>query len=271
MELLENQWPAISKALRVAVGLAADFGFSAPSLSADSALLPLAYFARRHELDDGFRTHSAHAPDREAIRRWLVRSLVKSGVWGSGLDTLLTAIREVIRDSADESFPGAAIESRMAQRGKSLRFDAEEIDDLVDSGYGDRRVFPLLTLLYPHVDLRNEFHVDHVFPRSRFTETRLQRAGVAIDHVAEYLSGVNRLPNLQLLDASENKSKQDKMPGDWLVDHCPSPTVRQGLCDRNDLVDVGSTITAFPAFYEARRARLVHRVTELLGSVLAAT
>ena len=36
------------------------------------------------------------------IRIWLIRSLLKSsGIWDSGLDTLLTLLRDVIRNSHD--------------------------------------------------------------------------------------------------------------------------------------------------------------------------
>jgi len=74
----------------------------------------------------------------------------------------------------------------MAQRGKSLVFEEAEIDDLLHLPYGDRRVFPLLSLLFPFVDFRNQFHVDHIYPRSRFTRKRLGKAGFT-DEAAEEL------------------------------------------------------------------------------------
>ena len=30
--------------------------------------------------------------------------------------------------------------------------------------YGNRLTFALLSLLFPEVDLRNQFHLDHIFP-----------------------------------------------------------------------------------------------------------
>ena len=47
---------------------------------------------------------------------------------------------------------------------------------LRDVEYGDKRMFALLSLLFPFVDLRNQFHVDHVFPISGFTSARLRSA-----------------------------------------------------------------------------------------------
>ena len=107
--------------------------------------------------------------DRERIRRWVVRSLIKGGIWGSGLDQLLLALRTVLQENGDNPFPVEKVESVMAQRGKSLQFSPEELDDLAEIRISDRRVFPLLSILYPYFDLRHEFHIDHIFPRSRFS------------------------------------------------------------------------------------------------------
>ena len=52
----------------------------------------------------------------------------------------------------------------MRARGKSLTFEEEEFEDLVES---KDRTFTLLSLLYPFVDLQNKkFHIDHVFQKS---------------------------------------------------------------------------------------------------------
>ena len=254
MALLEERWGAITQALRVTIGLVSDFGYSGQTLSADSAILPIAYYAYVQKLDDTFRTGKAHASDRAAIRGWLARSLLKSGVWGAGLDTLLTALRDVVRQNADQGFPVDAIESKMAQRGKSLRFEAEEVQDLVDVAYGDRRAFPLLSLMFTHVDLHNQFHLDHVFPRSRFTPARLAKAGVPDADIPTFCDRADRLANLQLLEGPQNVAKKDKMPSEWLVGEFPNQGDRVAFCDRHDLGEVGPDMASFRSFYEARRA-----------------
>jgi hypothetical protein len=97
MARLEANWPAIRTALVRTVELASSFGFNGQTLRADSSLLPIAYYLYRRNVPSNYVTHSRFASDRELIREWLIRSLLKaSGVWGSGLDTLLTALRETI-------------------------------------------------------------------------------------------------------------------------------------------------------------------------------
>ncbi len=73
----------------------------------------------------------------------------------------------------------------MRTRGKSLAFEEEEIEDLVES---KDRTFALCRVV-PFVDLQgNRFHIDHVFPKSRFTRWRLREAGVAKDEIDKFVT-----------------------------------------------------------------------------------
>jgi hypothetical protein len=95
---LESNWPSIRSALVRTVELASSFGLNGQTLKADSALLPIAYYLYKRHAPANYVTHSQFANDREAIKDWLVRSIVKaSGILGSGLDTLLTTLREVLQ------------------------------------------------------------------------------------------------------------------------------------------------------------------------------
>ena len=64
----------------------------------------------------------------------------------------------------------------MARRGRELEFNDEEVEDLADMRYGNRLTFALLSLLFPFVNLRDNFHVDHIFPAARLTDRRLKEA-----------------------------------------------------------------------------------------------
>lgn len=267
MEVLEANWPAIRRALVRTVELAATFGLNGQSLRADSALLPIAYYLHRRSVPDNYVTHTSFADDREAIRGWLVRSLLKaSGIWGSGLDTLLTALREVIQEHGSQGFPVDQLRHAMAQRGKSLSFEPPEIEDLLHMEYGDKRMFALLSLLFPFVDLRNQFHIDHVHPVSRFTRARLTKAGVKEDKVDALALRANQLPNLQLLEGALNNEKRTKWPGEWLAKQHADESARSNHRDIHLLGDLAEDVGGFDAFYEARRDRLRIRLHELLAT-----
>lgn len=264
MSRLEKVWADVRRATILTVELAASFGLAEQTLRADSALLPIAYYIFKRIPPENWLVHPSFAAERETIRSWLVRSLLKSsGIWGSGLDTLLTALRDVIQVD-HSSFPGEALEKVMAARGKSLSFGPEEVDDLLDMEYGDRRLFPLLSILFPFVDVRQLHHIDHVFPKSQLQRRKLEKAGCSPAYAEECLVARDRLANLQLLEGLLNVSKNDSLPGPWIEATYPDPTQRQAVLDRHDLGAAPATHQDFIPFYNARRERLRVRLSSLL-------
>lgn len=155
----------------------------------------------------------------------------------------------------------------MTPQGKSLQIDAALLDDLVEILYRDKRLFPVLALLYPGVDTRNEFHVDHVFPKSLFTPAKLEAAGVPAGLADDFRARFDRMPNLQLLEGPENEAKRNRLPADWVKGQYPDATARGGWLASHDLHDLPADLDDFLDFYEARRFRMRARLAEALGVV----
>ena len=269
MAVLERNWQRIRDSLTETVQLVTGFGFDANSIRAASALLPIAYYLYRIGSPTDFDSHARYADDREAVRGWLIRSILKaSGIWGSGLDTLLTALRETMRKASDQHFPVAEMRRTMAQRGKSLEFSSEEIEDLADMRLSDQRVFAVLALLSPFVDCRHHhFHIDHVFPKSRFTRSRLRDAGIEDGQSEELADRANRIGNLQLLDGAINLEKQATLPAEWIKRQYPDLEARRHHCELYVLGDIPADVDGFSEFYEARRERLQSRISDVVNSV----
>ena len=160
--------------------------------------------------------------------------MIKPGIWGSALDVLLTALREVIRSDDSGKFPADAMEHEMRVRGKSLAFTDEEVQDLADRRYGSRDLFGLLTLLFPFIDTRNQFHIDHVFPRVVFHANKLKALGLSPEESARLQELKECLPNLQLLQGPDNQSKSGRCLGNGSQKHIRrTKTVRitsRGTC-----------------------------------------
>lgn len=265
MAALEEQWPSIRSALNRTVELVASFGLNGQTLRADSALLPIAYYLHHAGVPSNYVTHSSFSEDRERIRRWLIHSLLKaSGIWGSGLDTLLTALRDEIQREGDNGFPEASLRRVMSQRGKSLTFEIEEIEELLHLKYGDKRTFPLLSLLLPFVDLRNQFHVDHIFPITRFTRPKLQNIGFDPEEAEEIQRMANRLPNLQLLEGPMNNEKRARLPAEWVREYFKDENFRKTYLSNHLLHDLPENISEFRSFYEMRQKKLRPLIEQLL-------
>ena len=153
----------------------------------------------------------------------------------------------------------------MAQRGKSLTFEPAEIEDLLHMEYGDKRLFPLLALLFPFVDLRNNFHIDHIFPISRFSRARLLKAGFSEAEAETLARHANQLPNLQLLDGAINNEKRAAMPAEWMAKQFPDAPSAQHYREKHLLGDLPADLTGFDAFRAARRDRLRTALTGMLA------
>ena len=268
MTILEKNWPDIRQALLETVELVDSFGFDSRTIQATNSLLPIAYYLYKKGAPRDFETSDRFLKDRKVIRGWLTRSILKeSGIWGSGLDTLLTALRGVIRNSNGSEFPASELRRVMAQRGKTLDFVEEEIEDLADMRLGDRRIFPLLTMLFPHLESRDGSDIDHVFPKSRFTPNRLKAAFIADEEIEAFRDRCDRLANLQLLDRSVNNEKRASLPAEWLDAHCSDDQARKSYCDRHLLGDVPREIKDFAGYYKTRRQKLRDRIAGLVNSV----
>ncbi len=266
MSKIEDEWPSIVQSLELGTGLLSDFGLSAASLTANSVLIPIAYYAKARGLTQAYRTNKSDNADRLAIRDWTFRALVKQGVWGSGLDTLLTNLRTALREHGATSFPNAEIRAAMARSGgKTLEFTPADIENFADLEYGDKRTFSVLTLLYPFVDTRNQFHVDHVFPRALLSAKALKLAGVdPADHAAISQS-LNRLGNLQLLEGPHNLQKSDSPPKTWLAEKFPDEAQRAAWAATYDLDQFTDDPCDFLEFYEGRRSSLITKLVLILG------
>lgn len=262
---VENDWPKISATLQRTADLLKSSGFSRESLTANNAAIPIAYYLHQRNISDSFLDSTASALERAEIIRWLTRTLLKQGVWGSGPDTLLTRLRSAIdREQSTPGFPTAALDAEFAALGKALIFDDIEIDGLLELSYGARGTFAALAILYPGLDFSKEFHEDHIWPKSLFTRRRLEEAGVPPEAVDGYLVRVNSLPNLQLLEGRQNQEKLAKLPADW-IETLPEAR-REPYLRENDLDGVHLALASFVESFTTRRERIRQRLVRALGT-----
>lgn len=280
MATLEAKWDDISTSLRIAAELLADFGLSGGTLTADSVLIPVAYYVHRRGLTPAYRVSDKKddREDRAALRSWILRSLIVRGVWGSGLDTLLRDLRVVIRRDGADRFPLAEIEYVMALRGKSLEVTDALVEDVLSLGYGGGRTWAVLATLFDHVDTRMQYHVDHVFPKSQL-DARVLKAAENADGSRRYSDAVvndlvdkrDLLPNLELLPGPENVGKSDAAPDTWLAEHYAGADERAAFTKANALPSVlPHDVDDFLAFSTARRELLITRVKDKLKTQGAA-
>jgi hypothetical protein len=261
---IRDAWPEIKRSLDLAASLLDQFGLTAVNLTARSVIHPLAYYIKHRGLDASYLTAKGYDGDRDEIRRWVIRSLLRQGIWGSGLDTLLTRLRAAIKEHGGAGFPVAAIEQTMGEAGKSLAFDEPAVEGLLRLRYGDRNCYPLLSLIYPSGDtvLR---HVDHVYPQTAFTRSKLDKLGMTGEQVEWMLAASQEIPNLQLLTPADNESKGGRFPLPWFETAYPDDVTRMAIAAFHHFGEIGDSLEGFPEFFEQRRQLLAAVIRERLG------
>jgi hypothetical protein len=260
---IETEWDGISRALRNAVILISSFGYSRETLTSNSAVIPIAYHLLRRGLPANFDQAGKFREDRTRIRSWLMASLLKR-VFGGQPDNVFRPVREVLRNTSD-SFPLDAIHKKFKGTTRSLAFSKDDIEALLESQYGQGYTFSCLALLYPTLDFRNRFHIDHIHARSFFTKSRLQKKGIKAGDTDFYLSNVNALPNLQLLEGIPNQEKNDEHFEEWLQGAYKGRQARQSFVEKNYIPDTSLGFSNFREFFEKRRSLLLDGLTTVLS------
>lgn len=121
-------------------------------------------------------------------------------------------------------------------------------------------------MLFPHVDLNNQFHIDHVFPISRFTSSKLTKAGFSNDDQEEMQDWANTMANLQLLEGQLNKEKNATLPKAWLKENFEKKKVRANYCALHSLGEVPDDLEGFMDFAKSRYEQLFESLSSELGS-----
>jgi Protein of unknown function DUF262 len=266
IDALEHNWDRAANAILTAFEFLADLGFNELNLQAKVPVIPIAQYVYLRAAEANFNKPQMYVTEKAAIRTWLCVSVLK-GVFRSQTDYLLNQLRRHVEQGAKAPTPHFPLpEIRAAFEGdpsRSLAFDDAFVGEMLGKSIDDAAVFPLLTLLYSHLDYsRQRIDIDHLHPAaeidriSKLPEDKRPADWAFIVDPANW----NTLANLQPLNDSLNRSKQDQSLFDW---------VAEKKIDRASHLlpaEVGLDIDSFKPFIEARRLLLAKRLREVAGA-----
>ena len=224
--------------------------------------MPILYYLYHNNRFKDFSTSVSYKADREEIKKWLLKVLVRR-VFGASTDSVLTQTRKAF--TADIS--KTKIETTMAlfpadsisQNLKLGTVDDDFLDQLLDLQKDDKYAFSILALLYPNLDYQNNnFHKDHLHPDTRYDE--LPEA-VKQKHPFKVY---NSIRNLQMLDANENESKGKKLLADW-VDENTTTATRATFLTNHLIPDVDLSMANFDEYITKRSDLLKTKLKAILA------
>lgn len=263
MQKIEEQWAEIKAALTLTVRLLEIWGYNRDTLVSNNAVIPLAYYILKQGNPTELISSPSFAEDREKMQRWLMRALLKQTLGGQS-DNVLTKIRQVIFVN-NNHFPENEIYEALRGTTKSMAFDEDQVDGLLDIQYGSSNTYTILALLYPWLKFDQHFHIDHIYPRNMFKEKYLKESSIPENSWVEYQSLRDGLSNLQLLQGKVNQSKSDQDFETWLHNvEAGEPLALDAYKTQHMIPDVDLSFHNFPQFFEERTKIIKAKLQELL-------
>lgn len=250
MQRIESEWDDVKKAIRLAVEVIASFGYSEVTLTSNNAVIPIAYYLRQIGMPTNYAISNSFEIDRQLVKKWLGIAILKR-VFGGAPDNVLRPLRRIIKENPN-GFPLKTIVDTFKGLTKSFSFDEDELNNLLTYNYGQNHTFAVLSILYPTLDYRNKFHLDHIFAKSLFKRKDLLRLGLDEAEVKSYIANVDGIGNLQLLEGIPNIEKSNKQFNIWLSEKYPLPQERDNYMSKHYIPDISLDIKEFLTFIEKR-------------------
>ncbi|TVP81305.1 MAG: DUF262 domain-containing protein [Puniceicoccaceae bacterium] len=262
VEAIKSRWTDICNHMMAAAELLHTWGFDGNNNISIHAGLPVA-LAHKSGYD-----MSASA---EELRRLVIRSLI-SDFYARGTsrrNKILIEIREFMAKDA-ERHKSFNLERLMGTIklpvGISFQVIDETIEELLTTEIWKPKAYLLLSLLHGHHALHQTyFDKDHIHPQKKFSD--LSQYDLAPEEEAQWREKRDQLPNIQLLQGSVNRSKQDEPFADWLNTFRPDKQQRDRYLDENDIpTDCSLDFKDFPKLFEKRKELLRKKLYAILGA-----
>jgi len=266
IKTIERNWVQIKEAIRISVNLVSKFGYNGQTLSSANALIPIAYFILKKNNPPNFLDSSYYTKERENIKKWLVRALLKQQFSGAP-DNVLRKTREIIK-SHEDGFPLDDLIKKFEGSNKSLDLTSENIENLLNYEYGNKHLFTIMSLIYFDFNYSDRtFHIDHIFPKKFFTENKMKELGVSEEDRAKFYLNMNVVGNLQLLRGTQNEEKSAKDFLKWLNSAYPNKEMRDRFLDENLIPNDDNDLQFrnFLTFLEKRKQMIRERLKQTLN------
>lgn len=265
---IESNWDEIAEATKAAFLLLSKIGFNDENLRAKNSVIPLIYYLYKNNLSLTINTATYFQSNKaniENIRKWFAISFIK-GIFAGQTEKVLTDLRSFIDakiSSGSKDFPFDEIKSGFAgSGGKSYIADGALIDKLLKTRWTTDKgnAHYVLLLLFPKLDYYNQdFHLDHMHPKSWFTAANIATTiPTAEQDFANDPENWDSVKNLQLLNGLLNSRKNKGALNTWVATNAISNVDMQ--------IDAGISVDIkdFKAFIDNREKNLKTMLTAIL-------
>ena len=262
-DIIEAKWNEIRDCILSMFDLLRSFGLTSFTLTSNNATLPILYYLYHSNNYKDYTNKIQFKNEREEIKKWLFSTILRK-VFGGTSDSTLMQTRKAFTDDISikfldngYKFSGSSINSNIKNLGT---IDKETIDSLLETQKDNRYAFPILSLLYPHLDYKNnDFHKDHLHADDLYNTLP---DNIKSKHpYKEY----NSIVNLQMLDKNENESKGKKSLKDWVDDKRLDSDEKKKFYENHLIPDVDLSLSNIDEFFTERKKILTNKLLSILS------
>lgn len=272
---IQAKWKDIRDAIRATFEFLNKMGVRDGSLPAKNAVIPLIYYLYKKCGADGvplFRVITRMRPgmleNQKRMVKWLNIVTLKRSFGGQS-DSILSKLRKIIDDNLGETlFPYGKIVDAFKGLSKDMRFNADEVEQLLQLHKDNPMCRVLLMILFPEMNVNFAFDIDHLHPKDGFMEAHLKKCEFLVGHPdrLEYYKNSDNwdtVPNLHLLNDSQNRAKKKRPLIEWIDD----PACQYSRAELLVPMDFDLSFANFPAFVETRKTALKQRFADAVEMV----
>lgn len=245
IDYIRDNFHIISEAIEKAVDSLVELGYSNDNMLSYNAIIPYIYYL--------YKGGNNKKDSVDGLRKYLAISFLKN-IYGVASNSALTNTRTAIDkyNCLKESFDTKIFDGVYLVGGREFKIIKEDVESYMNLEKG-LYTFYLLTLLYPELKLGQiKFHQDHVHPYAGFDE--LDSTKLSEEKINEWKEKRNTLPNLQLLDGSENESKNRAPLTEWI-----KAGNSVSYSDDNESTELYN----FENYYDKRKKNMIAKLLEI--------
>ena len=247
IEFIRDNFQQISESIEKAVDSLVELGYSNDNILSYNAIIPYIYYI--------YKGGSNKKDSVDGLRIYLAISFLKN-IYGVASNSALTNTRAAIDkyNCAKKTFNTSIFDGVHLVGDREFKITKEDVTSYMDREKG-LYTFYLLTLLYPDLKLGQiKFHQDHVHPYVSFDD--LDSTKLSETQISKWKEMRNTLPNLQLLEGSENESKNRVPLADWI-----NAGPKLLYSDKKESTDLYN----FEKYYEKRKQNMISKLLEIFN------
>lgn len=261
IDIRDNRWSTIKDSIVELFKLLESFRLNDYTLTSSLATLPILYYIYHKNIYNNFYKKESYYEERSGMKKWLFSMLIRQ-VFGGSSDTILAHARSTFTQSSFiqgkiyfsskfSQFPAKDIVNNIS---KISAVDDDFIEKLLTTQKDNKYTFSILSLLYPHLNYSHgKFHKDHLHPLAKYKE-QFDR------------SIYNSILNLQLIDDTDNLSKQDLDLNKWVNDKVDKlKYTREEFLEKQLIPNIDLDLDNFNDFIDTRKVLLTKKLKELLN------